>query len=107
MSTKIRVYGQIIERDGRFCCPFRSHAEGYVPSTSVSLARNPDHCFFNLENLAEHDSHMPSFSSYEEAAKYRRRVLVDFACQIEGEIATIGIYDGVTPDHMPEIEFGG
>jgi len=63
--------------DGGFVAKFRSNISGDVPPGEVSLARIPDHCFFELDCLAEHDNHVPTFKSRELVEAYVDRVFGD------------------------------
>lgn len=51
--------------------------EDLSATNPVSLARVPDHCFFNITELHYHDSHSPPMESLDEAMSYLSRVRKD------------------------------
>lgn len=80
----------------------------------VSLARNPDHCFFRVDQLADHDSHAPAFDDRPSVDAYIQRVHNDIA----NALAAMGIKmdEGTVEDakgvpignvHIHEIHQGG
>lgn len=50
----------------------------------VSLSRVPDHCFYPINKLQEHNFHAPAFDSEEEADEYEKRVLTAIEKALEG-----------------------
>lgn len=50
----------------------------------VSLARVPDHCYYPIDKLQEHNHHAPGFDSEEAANEYEQRVLTDIEKALEG-----------------------
>ncbi len=92
----LRVWVEFVGGEGEWVTAlFRSELVGNVDSyiakklkaATVSLARRPDHCYFSLLNLSEHDGHAPPWGSQREAADYVFRVLGD----IQSAAASCGI----------------
>jgi|SRR3990167_7844344 len=48
----------------------------------ISLARVPDHCFFSVEHLADHDYHTPTFLSRSDVLGYIRRIMKDITVSL-------------------------
>jgi hypothetical protein len=99
---KTRAFGKIIsDSDDRFVVHFRGFVEGGGPDPEVSLARNGDHCYFTVSNLASHDSHSPGFDCFEDAADYRTRVLEDIGKSLKQRaIASVGFYQDTNPAYV-------
>jgi hypothetical protein len=49
----------------------------------VSLARKPDHCYFRIDLLQEHDHHAPPYQSKEDVDGYIQRVITDIGVALE------------------------
>jgi len=49
----------------------------------ISLARNPDHCYFRIDLLQEHDHHAPPYQSKEDVDGYIQRVIGDIEIALE------------------------
>lgn len=63
---------------------------------SISLARVPDHCFYRVDKLQEHNFHAPPYNSKEEVNEYIKRVVKDISVALEPlgiKMAKAGIED--------------
>ena len=99
---RVRVSGTIIPSSGGYVVHFRSAYEGGCPDAEASLARRGTGCEYDIPNVASHDGHSPLHSTLEKAQDYRTRVLATFLGQMEGEIATVGLYtEGSAPTYIP------
>lgn len=98
MSRKIEltmmVEGGSSYRHVAFEC---TSSDGTFPEGKVSLARRPDHCYFELSNLPAHNGHRPGFSSTKELKAYVDRVTADVQALVEADIEAAAQYapDGV------------
>ena len=48
----------------------------------ISLSRIPDHCFFSIATMSDHDSHTPRMYSKEEGNDYIKRICKDIVTAI-------------------------
>ncbi len=60
-----------------FQVSFDSNVDGPIPDGEVSLARRPDHCYFALNLLKDHNGHEPTFVSGKLTDEYIDRVFDD------------------------------
>ena len=51
----------------------------------VSLARRPDHCYFRIDKMHEHDGHAPTFTTEKAVDAYIQRVFNDIKKAIAGK----------------------
>ena len=76
--------------DGRYVAWFHPTVSEDVDVESlpmVSLARNPDHCYFRIDKLHEHDKHSPPMADKDAVNAYIKRVMDEV---IDG-LAKVGV----------------
>ena len=95
----IKVHCERIKFGQSYVAHFRGEVSDGVDEEKlpeVSLSRIPDHCFFRIDKLDEHDSHAPDFKSLEEVNAYIERVfrdirdkLVELEIIVETEVESV------------------